>query len=246
MTLIASKNGILGLGDNTTLQQLANKYTHTKTPFYLFNPIKIIPIDWQASTICNWQEIDKAIVISPHAAHYGLNQVISLLPNTIELFSIGAQTAAKIANRSEQIIVYPKIHTSESLLKLKQLQQLQGQRIVIFKGTHGRAVLQQTLQQRGAILYTVDCYYREPLTINLVPQLEAWKNHQVQQLIVTSNGSLQAFIQQVPANWQPWLKQLTLIVTSERLEQIARLNGFTTIKRAQNFDYDAINFTLKE
>jgi uroporphyrinogen-III synthase len=68
----------------------------------------------------------------------------------------------------------------------------------------------------------------------------------VQQLIVTSNGSLQAFIQQVPANWQPWLKQLTLIVTSERLEQIARLNGFTTIKRAQNFDYDAINFTLKE
>ena len=101
--------------------------------------------------------------------------------------------------------------------------------------------MQQTLQQRGAILYTVDCYYREPLTIDLQPQLQMWQNNHVQQLIISSDESLKAFIQQVPANWQSWLKQLTLIVTSERLEQIARLSGFTAIKRAKNFDYAALN-----
>lgn len=235
-------SNILALGDNATLQQLAQHLEQQQKTLYCFNPLSIVPLDWQKNSSIPWQEIDIVIAVSAHAVHYGLNLALSLLPQKTLFFAIGSETANKM-NTNQSIIVPPR-YNSESLLELPLLQKLKGEKIALFKGQGGRTLLPQTLQKRGGILYTIDCYERQPLTIDLTKQLRFWQTHQVDQLILSSLSSLHAFLDQVPKEWQDWLNQLTWIVTSARLEDALRQLGFNKIKRAEQFSVSAIQSVL--
>lgn len=222
-------NRFLALGDNKTLQALVKELPFSA--LHLFNPLILQPLDWHTTDIL-WQKIQKVIIVSPNAVEFGFRKIHPTLPKACELFTIGENTAKLLETFCSQPVTYPNIFTSEALLTLPSLQQVTGQEIAIIKGQGGRTLLQETLQQRSAIVYTIDCYIRLPRTIDLTEQLKIWQQAQITHLIVTSSESLDAFMQQMPENW---LKSLTLIVTSERLEKRCWEQGFEKVNRAKNF-----------
>lgn len=236
-------SNILALGDNPTLHQLAQHLAAHDINLYCFNPLSITPLNWQDNTPnIPWHSIDKVIVVSNNAVIHGLNLILPLLaPNTL-FFAIGQATAQTI--HTEKKVFTPSLANSESLLELPILQTITGQKILLFKGSGGRTLLAETLQKRGGILYTIDCYERKPIVHDLTLQLIFWRSKQVQQIIVSSVESMHALISQVPTEWHAWLKQLTWVVTSTRLAKAVQASGFNKMKQAQQFSVSALTNVL--
>jgi len=230
---------ILALGDNNTLTQLGQQLAAHHIDIHCFNPLSIHPLNWQETQPhLPWSNIDKIIVISKNAAIYGANLICSFLAPKTMLFAIGHTTAKTI--QTKQKVFTPSLANSESLLELPSLQAIAGEKILLFKGRDGRTLLAETLQKRGGILYTIDCYERKPIIQDLTTQLIFWQAQQVQQIIVSSVASMQAFISQVPPAWHHWLQQLTWVVTSPRLAKAVQENGFHKIKQAKQFSVAAL------
>jgi uroporphyrinogen-III synthase len=226
---------LLALGDNDTLKTLAVALPQR---VFLFNPLEIVALDCPPSTTTNF---DKVIVISANAVEYGLKKIYNYLAQTAQYFSIGKNTAKKAEALIQKHVYTPEVFNAETLLALSDLQQVQGQSILIIKGKGGRDILEKTLLARGAIVYTMDCYERRPKPIHLTNELKIWQNNHVQLLLIASEESLNAFAAQVD---QAWLYSLTIVVTSERLEQIARNKGFNQILRAKHFTVEDILNTI--
>lgn len=239
-----TKTNWLALGESATLQQLAQELAKQNQQLFLANPLMIKALPWQTPATLDWQAVNKIIVISGNAANYGLAPVVNKLSQNCQIFTIGASTAKQIATFCTRKIIYPTTYNSENLLELAELQAVQNEVVVIFKGVGGRTILQETLQQRGAIIYTIDCYQREAAKLDLTKQVKIWQNNSVTGLIVSSAESLESFIGQFNQEQQRWLKQLTLIVTSKRLEQLAQTKGFQTIICAENFNAAAISSAI--
>ncbi len=231
-------NSLLALGNNATLQALQRALHPAKV--ILFDPLSIIPIDFELSSI---PSVNKAIVISVSAANFGFKKLASHLASHTQIFAIGKSSAEAVQRFWPHPVRYPTSFNSESLLALPELHAIENEKILILKGKNGRDYLEKILGERKAILYTIDCYQRCPRDIDLADSVRIWQNNGVNWLLVTSAESLNAFCQQVPKTDQAWLKNLTLVVTSDRLLKAAAARGFTKIKRAKHF---AIEDILKE
>ncbi|MCD6047783.1 MAG: hemD [Gammaproteobacteria bacterium] len=228
-------HNILALGNNDTLKALAVALPNR---VLLFNPLEIVALDYPHEMPAS---VGKVILISANAVEYGLKIIYQQLSPKAQYFSIGKNTAKKAEALIQKNVYTPEIFNAESLLALSDLQQVEGQSILIIKGKGGRDILEKTLLARGAIVYTMDCYERRPKQIDLTNALKIWQNNYVQFLLIASEESLNAFTTQVD---QAWLYSLTLIVTSERLEQIARNKGFGQILRAKHFTVEDILNTM--
>ncbi|MGP9630068.1 MULTISPECIES: uroporphyrinogen-III synthase [unclassified Halomonas] len=184
-----------------------------------------------------WLDIDqyhKVIVISPFAAmclSEALDRYWPQLPIDIDYYSVGSATASTLY---EQLGV--RVHlplptagedTSEALLALASLQQLEHQRILLVAGEGGRHLLAETLTERGAQVTRAAVYRRtlQPLSPALQTHLFS-ANYRA--LIVTSSELLEHL-----AKWcnQAALNQ-PLIVSSRRLATLAGILGFSDLKVA--------------
>ncbi|MGO2054086.1 MAG: uroporphyrinogen-III synthase [Halomonadaceae bacterium] len=184
-----------------------------------------------------WLDIDqyhKVIVISPFAAmclSEALDRYWPQLPIGTDYYSVGSATASTLY---EQLGV--RVHlplptagedTSEALLALASLQQLDHQRILLVAGEGGRRLLAETLTERGAQVTRAAVYRRtlQPLSAALQTRLFS-ANYRA--LIVTSSELLEHL-----AKWcnQAALNQ-PLIVSSRRLATLAGILGFSDLKVA--------------
>ena len=184
-----------------------------------------------------WLDIDqyhKVIVISPFAAmclSEALDRYWPQLPIGTDYYSVGSATASTLY---EQLGV--RVHlplptagedTSEALLALASLQQLDHQRILLVAGEGGRRLLAETLTERGAQVTRAAVYRRtlQPLSAALQTRLFS-ANYRA--LIVTSSELLEHL-----AKWcnQAALNQ-PLIVSSRRLATLAGILGFCNLKVA--------------
>lgn len=104
-----------------------------------------------------------AIFISQNAAEQlllALAEHTLCWPATIQTFAIGSATAAFLAGHGI-VAASPQRMDSEGLLALPALQDIAGQRGVIFRGTRGRETLAQTLRERGALVDYCELYSRQ-------------------------------------------------------------------------------------
>jgi uroporphyrinogen-III synthase len=75
---------------------------------------------------------------------------------------IGEATAARLRDSGFARVISPATgFDSESLLACPELREVEGHRIVIFRGIGGREHLRATLEARGASVAYVECYRRE-------------------------------------------------------------------------------------
>lgn len=159
---------------------------------------------------------DGAIVISRNAVKFAteaLQQSQREWPQT-RWFAVGPSTARALANATRQPVTAPFAQfNSETLLRLPELQRLQGQRWLLLRGEGGRELLSHTLQARGAEVAHWATYRRQPRQ----QQLSETELAAVKIIVVTSAEQLGNFLASLPAQALLWLSSRVWVVPSERV-----------------------------
>ncbi len=104
---------------------------------------------------CSVSAINKnttyVIFISANAVDYGFH----LLKNTsAKIVAVGEATAKRLQQKNIKVAFYPKENpSSESLLAMPQMQNLQNENIVIVRGIGGQETLKNTLFKNNTVNY---------------------------------------------------------------------------------------------
>ena len=102
-------------------------------------------------------EFDIANFISPNAVAKAMSLISTrrTLPAKLKIVAVGQGTAKELGNFGVTGVVVPALRfDSEALLDLPLLRQVNGKRVVIFRGDRGRELLAENLRKRGAVLDT--------------------------------------------------------------------------------------------
>lgn len=175
-----------------------------------------------------------AIFISPNAVQRAMNLIRARggLPEATRVACVGRASARELRRFGiDNAIVPPDRFDSEALLELPELQQVAGQRIVIFRGEGGRELLGDTLRARGAEIEYAECYRRLRPDADATPLRRRWARGEVDIVSVTSTDGLRNLFDMLGKDGQPWLIRTPIVVVSERMARACHELGFTTKPR---------------
>jgi len=150
-------------------------------------------------------------------------------PHSIKTIAIGPATAHALADWSIQVDTIPEVADSEHLLKLAELQHIEGQTLVLIKGIGGKMTIANTLLERGANSMALSVYRRVLPTCDAQEIGALWKHNLVDIILFTSQQAMQNIFALFGQEAHSWLCNKPCIVISERLAEIARTIGMKTI-----------------
>lgn len=177
-----------------------------------------------------------AIFISPTAVEQ--SQIyFPVLPEHFFIVSIGSKTTKALEAHDFHVDFEAPEHNSESLLQTAEFQMpaIQGQRILIFRGTGGRDLLAETLARRGAQIRYVETYRR---AIPPHPPLTEQQINSIDAITISSNEGLDNLVTLMED--PTLLIDIPLIVPSTRAVTLARQHGFRNIIAAENATDEAM------
>jgi uroporphyrinogen-III synthase len=179
---------------------------------------------------------DIAIFISPNAVAMGLKEVLArrAWPEKLRVATVGrssevALQAHDLSGQEKQILCPQGRFDSEALLDLPELQNVQAQRIVIFRGDGGRELLADTLRRRGAIVDYASCYTRSCPGQSPDPLLRLWEADRLDAVTVTSSEGLHNLIAMVGNLGLAWLRKTPLFVPHARIAAAADACGIQKV-----------------
>ena len=135
-------------------------------------------------------EYHLAIFISPNAVRYAMEviQEVSALPQTLQIATVGLSSAKALQELGVKKVISPaEKFDSEALLALPELQNVQGKKVIIFRGDPGRTLLGDTLLLRGATVEYATCYHRTKTQL----EVAAISNARVDAIYISSSEALQ-------------------------------------------------------
>lgn len=216
-------------------------------------------------------EYQKAIFVSQNAVQYGLqwlDQYWPQLPIEVEFFAIGQATAALLNESVDVGMVYcaTEAMNSESLLAHPQLQSIDGEKIIIFRGKGGRTVLADTLTARGAQVDYCALYERvaptltlEPSALGLKPSASPSKSSTAQPIntdyrhthkpaivAVHSGETLSNLCAIITPADLLWLQQQTIVVPGQRVADLAHKAQFVNVIVAKNASHESMVSAIAE
>ncbi|AWF79562.1 uroporphyrinogen-III synthase [Microbulbifer sp. A4B17] len=213
----------------------------------------IEPIEEQAAiqalknSILDFDQIDVAIFVSQNAVRFGVDWLEDYwpqLPQGPRFLAIGAATANALKNRGIACEQNGNTMNSEELLRLPWLQQLDGQRVLIFRGVGGRPLIGETLSERGARIAYCELYQRV-LPPEAASTLAGYK-FQPDVISVHSGETLDNLVACIHQIGRSALFQATLICPSKRVAIQAKGLGFTHCHSALNAGDNAMLETLRK
>lgn len=169
-----------------------------------------------------------AVFISPNAVARGMAQITARRnwPPGLRAAAIGQGGVKELQRLGIQEVIAPTLSfDSEGLLALPQLQRIAGERVVIFRGDGGREWLGDTLTARGALVDYVVCYRRARPRADPAPLLQAWAEHRVHAVTVTSSEGLRNLFAMLGASGLSWLRCTPVFVQHPRIAAAARELG---------------------
>jgi uroporphyrinogen-III synthase len=171
---------------------------------------------------------DIALFISANAVEWGLKLLPEQrLPDGIAVAAVGQATALALARSGHTVAVVPEHgFDSESLLESPELSEseVRGRSVVIFRGEGGRALLGDTLRKRGAKVAYAEVYRRCCPQTRTVAGID-WRLEDVDIATATSNMVLDNLFTMFDAGEQERLRNMPLVVISERMLAHARKLG---------------------
>lgn len=173
-------------------------------------------------------EYDLAIFISANAVTKGLAAVRPhrQWPAGTRVAAVGARTARVLEEAGLAVDVSPREgFDSEHLLALDELQQMDGKKVIIFRGQGGRELLAETLRQRGAAVDYAEVYRRVAPRASLREALQAHPYPDT--IVVTSGEGMVNLLDMAQGEDRQRLLETPLTVISQRIAQKARALGFT-------------------
>jgi len=176
--------------------------------------------------------VDWLIFVSQNAVGglaYLLNQSARPWPTSPRYACVGKQTALALSSRYKGDILFPTDEaSSEALLALPDMNSIQGKSIAIVCGNHGRELLYDTLQVRGARVSSLKVYQRQPLRLAQFPVCDA--------TVVTSEMAVQALLACPDVD-----KSLPVVTVSQRLVDVLYEHGFSRVMVARRpYDEDVL------
>jgi uroporphyrinogen-III synthase len=169
-----------------------------------------------------------AIFISPNAVLRAMNQIVArrTWPAELRAAAVGKGSVKELKRFGITGVLVPtRSFDSEGLLALPELQQIDGWRVVIFRGDGGRELLGDTLAGRGASVEYVECYRRARPRADASPLLRAWARNEVDAVAVTSSEGLRNLFEMLGKLGQSWLRRTPLLVPHTRIALAARELG---------------------
>jgi uroporphyrinogen-III synthase len=177
-------------------------------------------------------EFEIAVFVSPNAVNKSLNTILAhrAWPAHLRAATVGESSERELARHGITRVLAPTGRfDSEALLELSELHDVEGKRIVIFRGDGGRELMGDTLAARGAEVTHVTCYRRGRPTHDGAMLLKHWEQRTLDALTVTSSEGLRNLYAMVGKLGQAWLRKTPLFVPHERIASQAGLFGLVDI-----------------
>ena len=173
-------------------------------------------------------EYDLAVFISPNAVDKALNVIGArrAWPPGLRAATIGRASERALARYGVADVIAPSGRfDSEALLALPQLADVQGWRVVVFRGDGGRELLGDTLRERGATVDYIECYRRVRPNADVEPLLKRWGRGEIDAVTVSSSEGLRNLYDMLGKLGQAWLKRTPLLAPHARIVENARALG---------------------
>lgn len=176
------------------------------------------------------RDADFVIFVSPNAVKFAWALRALRFSRNTQVCAVGAATARALARHGVRKVVFPRERAdSEGLLALPELQKLRGKRVALIGAPGGRELLAQTLRARLARLAEIHVYRRVAPRYS-ARQLAALEHATAPLLtLLTSAEALANLRAQLPLHLFARLAEGELIVSSERLADLARRSLFANV-----------------
>ncbi len=175
-------------------------------------------------------DYDIAIFVSANAVEYGV-PAPDTWPDGLATFAPGPGTAAAlVATGVADVRIPTTTFDSEGLLALPQLHDVDGRRVVIFRGEGGRGELAEGLRARGAVVTYVECYRRAAPSTAAAGLSEVLRAGRAHALTLTSSEGLDNLCALLDAGDRKLFAQLPAFVPHPRIAEHARALGFDPVE----------------
>ena len=149
---------------------------------------------------------------------------------SVRIAAIGNATAQALVLAGLPVDLVPESgYSTEALLAMPQMQQINGQHYLIVRGEGGREELATTLRSRGATVEYLDVYKR------IIPGTDSsqvsllLEQDKLDIITITSGTALQNLLIMLEEKHHQRLFEVPLVVVSNRIRQIAADMGFKRI-----------------
>ncbi len=212
---------------------LAQKVAAAGGTAFVFPALGIEPVaaDRLAEAFAYLATADIAIFVSPNAAQFGMVAIRARggLPHTLQIFAVGPGTARALAERGVEGVVTPDGQDSEALLALPQLQAVAGRRVMIVRGVGGRALMADTLRERGAQVQFMECYQRTCPHTDPAPLLARWQADGIDAVTIASAETLRNLALLLGEPGAHLLATTPLFAPHEKIAEAARDFGIAHV-----------------
>lgn len=184
------------------------------------------------------EEYDLYLFISTNAVHFGLPLLPDqCLPKNKKTGAIGNATNQALQEKGIQVdFGSSPPFDSEAFLAQASLQQMNGQKVLIFRGNGGREKIAQTLTARGAMVRYAEVY-RRVIPAQLSEQQLPWSKIQ---FVIATSGEIIENLMTMPADQTERMLVRVMIVVSQRTAKLAAKLGFKKILIAEGADDDSL------
>ena len=189
-------------------------------------------------------QFDIAIFISPNAVQYGITAIRSAgpMPDALRIATVGQGSARALRELGVTNIIAPtERFDSEGLLALPEMRDVEGWKVMIFRGDGGRELLGDTLKSRGATVEYATCYIRSKPQQGIGVLLDSVPDA----ITVTSSEALAYLWQMLDDQARNRLNGTALFVPHPRIAELAKQQGWQNIHLTGSGD-DGVLAALKE
>jgi uroporphyrinogen-III synthase len=194
------------------------------------------------SIILNLDHYYAAIFISTNAARIGMQWIDRYwpqLPVGLSAYAVGPGTAHVLKEFDWSVFVSDRGVTSEDLLALPGLREVDGKKIALFRGVGGRELLAETLRERGAAVDYLELYHRHTPDYSHDVLADLIQDQGVNAIVVSSAQILDVLLHSLHQDISK-LKTIPLLVPSERVRQRALDAGISIVINAGGADETSV------
>ncbi len=194
--------------------------------------IEILPAaqpDKVLATLGSIDDVDIIIFVSANAVRFGVDYLPTLTNAwSGQIAAVGPSTARALSTANLECDIVPLTgYTSEALLEEAPLLDVADKRIVIMRGDGGRALLGDTLRERGATVHYAEVYRRRIPPGSAARLAEKLDAGEVDIITATSVETLLNIEQMAGTERAERLHGLKLVTASDRVLKKAQELGYT-------------------
>lgn len=189
----------------------------------ILDPADVRPLAAAADRLDGY---DLAVFVSPSAVEKAMHVIRARRewPAGLKAATVGRGSEQALRRYGvAEVIVPAERFDSEALLDCRELADVAGRRIVVFRGDGGRELLGDTLRQRGATVDYVECYRRVRPSADVLRG--AWDRGEVDAVTISSSEGLRNLFEMLDEPGRQRLKRTALFAPHARIAASARALG---------------------